>query len=148
MKKSIILIISLVIASSVMSQQDVSEKHLRKFCEKFAKAIESGKPEKCLRFFDDKYVKEQHDIILKGNTLQFVSEFVLGFGQLPPEEAGVDLPVFSDISDVKFVDLIYDADGNRMAAYVITLKNGNSYKMHAPIVITGPKNFGFRGAMG
>lgn len=146
--KHLLLFCALLISFTTAFSQQPDNKKLESFCKKFAKAVLTGKPEKCMKFFDKDYVTEQHDQFLKGNTLQFVSEYLLGGGILPPEEAGVDLPVFSDISDVKFITVMTDAEGNKTAVYEITLKKGCKYSMHAPIRIISEKEYGFYGAMG
>lgn len=146
--KKVLITTFVIISGIVCFSQQINEKKLQKFSNKFAKAVLTGKPERCLPFFDHDYVKEQHDIFLQGNTLQFVSEFLLGFGQLSPDEAGIDLPVFSDISNIVFTNILRDRNQDVFAAYVITLKNGKSFKFHAPVRITGKNKFAFVGAYG
>lgn len=147
MKKISIALLIIISAFGCFSQQ-FNEKKLEKFSHKFAKAVMTGRPEKCLPFFEKKYVQEQHDHFLQGNTMQFVSEFMLGFGQLSHEEAGIDLPVFSDISNIVFVNIIRDRFNDIFAAYDVTLKNGRSFRLLAPVVIINKNKFAFIGAYG
>lgn len=147
MKKAIFFLFAFVIPFTLISQE-VSDKKLHQFCEKFAKAVESGNQKKCISFFDAAYRSEQLDGFLKGNTEQFLDEFLLGFAPLPPDVAGVDLPRFQDIQSMHFIDIQRDQYGSITAMYDITLKNGITVKMHAPIRVTGKNKFGFIGAMG
>ncbi len=147
MKNFVLILILLTTGISGISQQ-INEKKLQKFGKKFAKAVISGKPKKCLQFFDHEYVKEQHDHILQGNTMQFVSEFLFGSEQPPMGETETDPPVLSDIAKIEFTSILRNINRDIYAAYDITLRNGKSYKFLAPVRVRAKNKFGFVGAYG
>jgi len=147
MKKIILLTLLSFTMLSAFSQQPTNKK-LNSFCNKFSKAVMSGSPEKCLKFFDEDYVKAQHDGFLEGETEQFLSEFLLVNSIFLNEDSEGVLPAFSDISDIKFIDIITNAEGEKAALFEITLKKGCKFSMHAHIRILNKNEFGFYGAMG
>jgi len=147
MKKILVFVVAAFIATSSFSQQ-VNEKKLKKFCVGFAKAVESNNAKKCLKFFDSQYVKEQHDVFLEGRTSQFVSEFLLGFSEGAFNASGEDRPSLDKVSSMNFLHILRDANGNITAVFDLQLKSGKSYRLMAPISVSGSSGFGIVGAMG
>jgi len=147
MRKIIIFTIAVSMIYSGIAQPS-TDKHLKKFANKFAKAVLSGKPENCLPYFEKEYVIEQHDVFLKGNTMQFVSEYIFGFSDISPEFSHLSRSVFYDIREMTFSDILQDKYGQVSIIYDIILKDGQYIKLSAPVIIYGKKSYGFRGAMG
>jgi len=147
MKKIIVFLLTVSLSYMAFSQE-ISDKHLRKFGQNFAKAVLTGNPENCLPYFDKEYVKEQHDIMLKGNTMQFVSEFFIGEGNLYNLQNALAAPVFSLITSITFVDIFKDEYNTIMVGFDVVLNNGKTFRMMPVVKILSKKKFCFVGAMG
>jgi hypothetical protein len=147
MRNILMFVIAVFIVCNGIAQPS-ADKHLKKFAVKFSKAVLSGKPENCLPYFDKDYVREQHDVFLKGNTMQFVSEFIYGFSEISPELSDLSRSIFYDIREMAFSDILQDKYGQVTIIYTIILKDGQNITLSAPVIIYGKRSYALRGAMG
>ena len=78
----------------------ITNKDVRKHCEGFIKCIKSGKYKKALKYFASEYIEEQHNGFLRGNTDQFLREFLSGNSC-----TGEDFIVPKKLSDIKSIKI-------------------------------------------
>jgi hypothetical protein len=141
--KITLIIISFMISLGVIQAQSHDATAMQKFCEDFALCIEKGNPNKCVKFFDKTYRKEQLKF-LNGNKKQFVEEFLAGFNH----DGSMITPSIEDIHSFKLEKIHCSSASYCDAIYTLSLKSGLSYSVSATVVILRAKKFGFRGAMG
>lgn len=130
------------------NSQKVKEKNILKFADQFSEAIIHNDQKKCLRFFEKNYLYEQHDLLLKGNTGQFLTEFITGFSNYHEKTQNGKMFTLNEISGMKYLKTLPNGQNNISIVFEITLKNGQTFILNAPAVISGKKISGFIGAVG
>ncbi|PLX01234.1 MAG: hypothetical protein C0594_13700 [Marinilabiliales bacterium] len=108
MKKIIFLILTVFIAYSVFSQDQIP-KNITKMLNKFENAVLKHNEKKALNYFDDNYKKEQLEDMLKGNTEQFLNEFFCGSTM---ENQSFKCMKFNQIKSMDLIQIIHQADTN------------------------------------
>ena len=126
-------------------------KALKKFAKAFEKASKLGTYSDLMPFFDDAYVKEQHDTMLEGRTEQFIREFLSG--TLKDSDAFYSPKDITEIKSVKVSIGIPDKDGSWSATLLIINWKGKRYQRDTLIkprewTSKSPHAFGFVGAFG
>ena len=126
-------------------------KDLKKFTKSFEKAVKLNTYSDLMPFFDDAYVKEQHDMMLEGRTEQFVREFLGGKNEKTGSyETPKDITV---IKKIKVNNVQSRDDGSWSATLTITHWDGTRYTKGVIIkpqewTSKSPHSFGFEGAYG
>ncbi|MBK8486782.1 MAG: hypothetical protein IPL48_03235 [Bacteroidetes bacterium] len=117
---------------------------LEKFISKFEKAVISHNYKKVLKLTDADYKSEQHDVLLKGNTKQFIDELFSGYDI--QTDAFINFKL-TEIDALSVQEVFQNSVSDYIISWLVTSKNSGTAKCQ--LHITKKKNkWGVVGAFG
>jgi len=123
MKKIIVVIILLVLTIDAFNQE-LTQKEIKLFCNKFATYISNGDMNNALSYIDEESRIQQHDNFLKGNTEQFFSELLSGV----TKNGKFYSPDIKEIKKMKTLKVFSIDKGFAEVLFKITLTDGGTIK--------------------
>lgn len=123
-------------------------KDIEKLSKKFVSAVKKHDLNACMKCFDMQYRLQQHDSFLKGNTKQFVEEFLAGEYYSDNGNHDFYVPDFNAITSIKCNGLDFVDEDLCLVVYEIGLRDGGTLISRVHVRYKSKKNMGFVGPMG
>lgn len=142
MKKSLLFTFVVLFCLPVFSQT-VKRSDIKKHCNAFVKALEKSELKESLKFFNVEFVKNHHDIELKGNTVQFIEEYLAGYDEEASETMTLIKPALDDILEIELDEIDFYDDNSCYVTFDIDLKSGKELSTIVKIVWTSASDLGF-----